>query len=83
MTLYLILGGARSSKSSYAETLGHNEVFYIATAQAFDDEMRERIAKHQQERPAGWRTVEAPTGLTLGTLFSVKRKLLKLCYSTV
>ncbi|MBV7336040.1 bifunctional adenosylcobinamide kinase/adenosylcobinamide-phosphate guanylyltransferase [Chloroflexi bacterium TSY] len=65
MTLYLILGGARSGKSRYAEMLaqelGGNDVLYIATAQAFDDEMRERIAKHQRERPVGWRTMEAPT----------------------
>jgi adenosylcobinamide kinase/adenosylcobinamide-phosphate guanylyltransferase len=62
--LILLLGGARSGKSSTAERMAHErggeEVLYIATAQAFDDEMRERIAKHQAERPHGWRTLEAP-----------------------
>lgn len=63
--LILILGGARSGKSSYAEKLalelGGPDVLYIATAQAFDDEMRDRIAAHQAARPAGWRTLEAPS----------------------
>lgn len=63
--LILILGGARSGKSSYAEKLawelGGADVLYIATAQAFDDEMRARIAAHQAGRPAGWRTLEAPS----------------------
>lgn len=61
--LTLILGGARSGKSTYAEqqaaaTAG--EVLYIATAEAWDDEMRQRIAAHRAQRPATWRTVEAP-----------------------
>ena len=62
--LIFILGGARSGKSSTAERLalelGGEHVLYVATAQAYDDEMRERIAAHQQVRPAGWRTLEAP-----------------------
>jgi adenosylcobinamide kinase/adenosylcobinamide-phosphate guanylyltransferase len=56
-----ILGGARSGKSAFAERLAsrHSErVAYIATAQALDDEMSERIAKHRQKRPEGWRTLE-------------------------
>jgi adenosylcobinamide kinase/adenosylcobinamide-phosphate guanylyltransferase len=60
--LTLILGGARGGKSTYAQKLArersHN-VTYIATAQAMDEEMRARIAIHQQERPGGWRTIEA------------------------
>lgn len=63
--LILILGGARSGKSSYAQKLALElagpDVLYIATAQAFDDEMRARIAAHRAERPAGWRTLEAPS----------------------
>ncbi len=63
--LILILGGARSGKSSYAEKLALElagpDVLYIATAQAFDDEMRARIAAHRAARPAGWRTLEAPS----------------------
>lgn len=62
--LILILGGARSGKSSYAEKLalelGGPDVLYVATAQAFDDEMRSRIAAHRAARPEGWRTLEAP-----------------------
>lgn len=63
--LVLILGGARSGKSTYAEKLalelGGPDVLYIATAQAFDEEMRARIAAHRAARPQGWRTLEAPS----------------------
>ncbi|NTW02518.1 MAG: bifunctional adenosylcobinamide kinase/adenosylcobinamide-phosphate guanylyltransferase [Oscillochloris sp.] len=62
-TTILFTGGARSGKSSraeqYALRLGQ-PVVYIATAEAGDDEMRERIAHHQARRPASWSTVEAP-----------------------
>ena len=61
-----MLGGARSGKSRYAqsraEALGGDPVF-IATAEAFDDEMHERIARHRADRDARWRTVEAPLAL--------------------
>ena len=58
----LILGGARSGKSTYAEMLAAQfpQVTYLATAQGFDEEMRARIAQHQAQRPAHWRTVECP-----------------------
>jgi adenosylcobinamide kinase / adenosylcobinamide-phosphate guanylyltransferase len=59
MTVTLVLGGARSGKSRFAETLAVGEKHYIATAQAFDDEMRERIAAHQAQRGGGWVTHEA------------------------
>ncbi len=63
--LILVLGGARSGKSTYAQNMalemGGPHVLYVATAQAFDDEMRARIAAHRAERPAGWRTLEAPS----------------------
>ena len=62
----LVLGGARSGKSAYAERLAEStgkEVIYIATARAGDGEMEERIAQHQQQRPAKWITVEEPLGL--------------------
>ncbi len=64
--LTLILGGARSGKSTYAEQLASardGDVLYVATAQAWDDEMRERIAVHQADRPDHWRTLEKPTGV--------------------
>jgi len=61
--LTLILGGARSGKSSYAleqaRKAGGN-VLYVATAEANDEEMRERIEMHRAERPAEWQTLEAP-----------------------
>ena len=61
--LTLILGGARSGKSSYAERLATQhggQVLYIATAQPLDGEMAERIADHQKKRPASWQTLEIP-----------------------
>jgi len=62
--LTLILGGARSGKSTYAETLarelGQDDVLYVATAQALDAEMADRIARHRAQRPASWSTLEAP-----------------------
>lgn len=61
-TLTLILGGARSGKSDFAQQMAEegDEVLFVATAEAGDEEMRQRIEKHQQERPANWHTLEAP-----------------------
>ncbi len=63
-TLTLILGGARSGKSTYAQQLarerGGDDVLFVATAQALDDEMKARIGAHRRDRPAAWRTLEAP-----------------------
>jgi adenosylcobinamide kinase / adenosylcobinamide-phosphate guanylyltransferase len=56
----LVLGGARSGKSRYAESLCMGERHYIATAQAFDDEMTARITKHRADRGSNWITHEAP-----------------------
>lgn len=65
----LILGGMKSGKSRFAEQLAsqlEQPVVYIATAQAWDDEMRQRIRAHQQQRPSHWHTVEAPLHLAQG-----------------
>ncbi len=64
--LTVVIGGARSGKSSYAERLllaTARPRRYIATAEAWDDEMRARIAQHQQDRGTDWTTVEAPLDL--------------------
>ncbi|HKV35943.1 MAG TPA: bifunctional adenosylcobinamide kinase/adenosylcobinamide-phosphate guanylyltransferase [Pyrinomonadaceae bacterium] len=63
--LILILGGARAGKSTFAlrlakEYAGEGSVAFIATAQALDDEMAQRIARHREERPAHWSTIEEP-----------------------
>jgi adenosylcobinamide kinase / adenosylcobinamide-phosphate guanylyltransferase len=64
--LHLILGGARSGKSRYAEQLAcaaDAPVTYIATAQNTDAEMAARIAQHQADRPAHWQVRETPLAL--------------------
>ena len=60
--IILILGGARSGKSVFAEEIAkkYNDVAYIATAEVKDDEMRERIQIHRARRPHTWKTIEAP-----------------------
>ena len=64
--LTLVIGGAGSGKSAHAERLltdTARPLLYIATGQAFDDEMRGKIATHQARRGAVWRTIEAPLDL--------------------
>jgi len=64
--IILILGGARSGKSSYAQQLAGERggrVLFCATAQPLDDEMRERIQAHRKSRPPGWDTLETKDGL--------------------
>jgi len=65
--LILVLGGARSGKSRFAQQLAqtcsdeeHRSVVYVATAEAGDEHMRQRIERHRRGRPSGWETVEAP-----------------------
>lgn len=58
-----MLGGARSGKSHYAEEWARQQggaVLFVATAEAHDDDMRERIADHRAARPPDWHTLEAP-----------------------
>ena len=61
----LILGGARSGKSSFAQARAAqaDNVIYLATAEASDEEMRIKIERHRKDRPAGWKTVETPLDL--------------------
>ncbi|EAQ05081.1 Possible adenosyl cobinamide kinase/ cobinamide phosphateguanylyltransferase [Pseudooceanicola batsensis HTCC2597] len=63
---FFVLGGAASGKSAFAERLVLQSGFppvYIATAQAFDDEMRDKIARHVAARGSRWDTIEAPVDL--------------------
>ncbi len=60
----MVLGGARSGKSAFAERLarasGGDDVLYVATATITDDEMAARVARHRADRSAAWETVELP-----------------------
>ncbi|KRA60062.1 adenosylcobinamide kinase/adenosylcobinamide phosphate guanyltransferase [Caulobacter sp. Root655] len=71
MSFTLVLGGARSGKSAFAQAAaeveaarGGGRLVMIATAQAFDAEMAERIARHRLDRGEGWTTLEAPFELS-------------------
>jgi len=60
------MGGVRSGKSAHAETLAEQSgrsVLYVATGQAIDDEMAQRIRQHRERRPDHWNTVEEPLDL--------------------
>lgn len=64
-TIHLVLGGIRSGKSAWAETIAARmaagrPVIYLATGVATDAEMADRIRRHQQRRPSDWQTIEAP-----------------------
>lgn len=64
--LSLVIGGARSGKSAFAEKIVTSQgldPIYLATAQAWDDEMRARIDAHRARRDVRWRTIEAPLDL--------------------
>ncbi|MGH2933468.1 MAG: bifunctional adenosylcobinamide kinase/adenosylcobinamide-phosphate guanylyltransferase [Gaiellaceae bacterium] len=66
MTLVVLVGGARSGKSRLAverAAAAGPPVTFIATGEARDREMAERIARHRAERPAGWTTIEEPTDI--------------------
>ena len=62
----LLLGGARSGKSHFAQEYARRngeKVLFVATATAGDEDMRQRIEKHQKDRPSNWRTLEAATDI--------------------
>ncbi|MDB1125228.1 bifunctional adenosylcobinamide kinase/adenosylcobinamide-phosphate guanylyltransferase [Vibrio algarum] len=62
----LVLGGARSGKSSYAEQVAKSSgksVIYIATSEVLDDEMAKRVQMHQAQRPKEWKVIEEPLHL--------------------
>ena len=62
--LTLVIGGARSGKSRFAQSLcTSSRIAFVATARAEDDEMRQRIAHHRQARPQHWLTIEEPLTL--------------------
>lgn len=78
--LILVLGGARAGKSTFAlrlaeAQLGDGQGCFIATAQALDDEMSERIARHRAERSAQWITVEEPFQLDAALLQAAAAKV--------
>lgn len=80
--LIFLLGGARSGKSRYAEGWAGEHggrVLFVATAEAFDDEMHDRIRQHRAVRPAHWHTLEAP----LHTAGAVREALLREQYDTL
>jgi adenosylcobinamide kinase/adenosylcobinamide-phosphate guanylyltransferase len=61
-----ILGGARSGKSRFAKEMAQrlsDKVLFVATAEALDEEMRQKIEEHKRARPSSWRSLEAPTGV--------------------
>lgn len=66
MSILFILGGARSGKSRYAQARAEaldGELLFVATAQAFDAEMADRIARHRADRGPRWATIDAPLEL--------------------
>lgn len=83
MSISLVLGGARSGKSALAERLtlaAGAHPLYIATAEAWDDEMRARIAEHRARRDGlGWETCEAPLQLAVALTAEPERPVLVDC----
>lgn len=84
--LALVLGGTASGKSGFAEGLcfqdGRPKV-YIATAQAFDDEMREKIARHKIQRGPDWHTIEAVVDVASALLACTEEQVVLLDCATL
>jgi adenosylcobinamide kinase/adenosylcobinamide-phosphate guanylyltransferase len=84
MSVHLVLGGARSGKSAYAEKLALESglaVSYVATAQIYDSEFKSRVQHHQDRRPASWALFEEPHYLaqTLSRLAAPNKCLIVDC----
>lgn len=80
--LTLILGGARSGKSTFAEQVAHEsgkDVLFIATATAGDEEMTARIRNHRASRPTQWQTLEIPLNLGRNLIASVPEVVIVDC----
>ena len=73
--LTLVIGGARSGKSRYAQSICSKgpRVTYIATAHLEDDEMRARVARHRRDRSAAWLTIEAPLAIADAVILQAPR----------
>jgi adenosylcobinamide kinase/adenosylcobinamide-phosphate guanylyltransferase len=72
----LVLGGARSGKSTFAQKLAQSQnldVTYVACALPIDKEMERRIAKHKESRPIGWTTIEAPYSADTAVISACKK----------
>ncbi|MFQ5647308.1 MAG: bifunctional adenosylcobinamide kinase/adenosylcobinamide-phosphate guanylyltransferase [bacterium] len=63
MSIVLVIGGCRSGKTEFAQSLAEGRVCYLATARPGDEEMEERIARHRSDRPPGWATLEVPVSV--------------------
>lgn len=73
----LVLGGARSGKSAFAQKLAQSQelnVTYVASALPIDEEMERRIAKHKEARPIQWATVEAPYSADTAVITACKKE---------
>jgi adenosylcobinamide kinase / adenosylcobinamide-phosphate guanylyltransferase len=83
--LVFVTGGARSGKSAFALTraqeCGGDQVSFVATAQVLDDEMRDRIARHRQERNSKWQTLEEPLELARGVSGAAHETVIVDCLS--
>ena len=80
MALILVTGGARSGKSSWAEQRAaelakesKGKIYYLATAEIRDMEMRLRVAQHRKRRPRSWKTIEAPRSIAAQILRRVRK----------